>query len=333
MFQDVAEVSVRGGDGGAGCVSFRREKYIPKGGPDGGDGGHGASIIFLADAQLTTFSDSKLLPEYQAPNGRPGEGGNRTGRSGVDLILRVPPGTIIKDPELGHALKDLKHDGDRVVIVRGGKGGRGNASFASSTRQVPRQCTPGTPGEERRVLLELSLVADVGLVGLPNAGKSTLLSRISAARPKIADYPFTTLSPHLGVVRLDHARSMVVADIPGLIEGASDGAGLGHQFLKHVERTRVLVHLVEACPPDGSPEPDQAYRIIREELRAFSTKLAEKLEVVALTKIDAGPVDSVLKSLRDESEKDVYPISSVTGRGLKELLERVARELHAEDHG
>ncbi len=333
MFQDVAELTVRGGDGGSGCVSFRREKYIPKGGPDGGNGGHGGSVIFVVDSQLTTFADSKLLPEYKAENGRPGEGGNRTGRCGVDLIIVVPPGTIIKDAEHGHALKDLKADGDRVVIVQGGKGGRGNTSFASSTRQVPRECTPGTPGTERRLLLELSLVADVGLVGLPNAGKSTLLSRISSARPRIADYPFTTLIPHLGVVRIDHARSMVVADIPGLIEGASDGAGLGHRFLKHVERTRVLLHLVEACPPEGAPEPAEAYRIIREELRAFSPLLAGKREIVALTKIDAGPEESVLKSVREESEKDVYPISAVTGRGLKELLGRVSRELYPEDRG
>jgi len=331
MFQDVAELTVKGGDGGSGCVSFRREKYIPKGGPDGGNGGHGGSVIFVADSQLTTFSDSKLLTHYRAENGRPGEGGNRTGRCGVDLIIIVPPGTIIKDAEHGHALKDLKADGERVIIVEGGKGGRGNASFASSTRQVPRECTPGTLGMERRLLLELSLVADVGLVGLPNAGKSTLLSRISSARPKVADYPFTTLIPHLGVVRIDHARSMVVADIPGLIEGASDGAGLGHRFLKHVERTRVLLHLVEACPTEGAPEPAEAYRVIREELRAFSPKLAEKREIVALTKLDTGPAESVLKSLREESEKDVYPISAVTGRGLKELLGRLSRELYPED--
>ena len=333
MFQDVAEVTLKAGDGGAGCVSFRREKYIPKGGPDGGNGGHGGSVTLLADSQLTTFSDSKLQPEYRAENGRPGEGGNRTGRCGKDLVLRVPPGTIVKDADLGHSLKDLPRDGDQVVIVRGGAGGRGNASFASAIRQVPRHSTPGKAGEERSLLLELSLVADVGLVGLPNAGKSTLLSRISSARPKVADYPFTTLIPHLGVVRLDHSRSIVVADIPGLIEGASDGAGLGHRFLKHVERTRVLVHLVESCPTDGAPEPGEAYRIIREELRAFSEKLASKVEIVALTKMDAGPAESVLKSLREESEKEVYPISAVTGRGLKELLRRVARELYPEDHG
>jgi GTP-binding protein len=327
MFQDVAEVTVRGGDGGSGCVSFRREKYVPKGGPDGGNGGHGGCVIFVADAQLTTFADGKLLPEYQAENGRPGEGGNRTGRSGHDLLIVVPPGTIIKDAEHGHTLKDLAVDGDRVVIVRGGAGGRGNTSFASAIRQVPRQATMGKPGEERRLLLELSLVADVGLVGLPNAGKSTLLSRISSARPKVAAYPFTTLIPHLGVVRLDHSRSMVVADIPGLIEGASEGAGLGHRFLKHVERTRILIHLVEACPTEGAPSPARAYRIIREELRSFSPKLAEKTEIVALTKMDSEPDESVLKSLRVESEKEVYPISAVTGRGLVELLRRVSREL------
>ncbi|MHC4472568.1 MAG: GTPase ObgE, partial [Planctomycetota bacterium] len=218
MFQDVAELVVRAGDGGAGIISFRREKFIPKGGPDGGDGGRGGDVVFVADAQLSTFADCALMREYHAENGRPGEGGNRTGRSGEDLVLRVPPGTIVKDAERGNVLKDLAEDGARVVIARGGRGGRGNASFASATRQVPRHAEPGRSGRGRSILLELSLVADVGLIGLPNAGKSTLLSRISAARPKIADYPFTTLTPHLGVVRLDHSRSFCVADIPGLIE-------------------------------------------------------------------------------------------------------------------
>ena len=327
MFQDVAEFTVRGGDGGPGCVSFRREKYVPKGGPDGGNGGHGGSVVILADAQLTTFADSKLLPEYRADNGRQGEGGNRTGRSAEDLVILVPPGTIVKDAERGHALKDLAKPGDRVVIARGGRGGRGNGGFATATRQIPRTSTPGSPGAERRILLELSLVADVGLVGLPNAGKSTLLSRISSARPKIAAYPFTTLTPHLGVVRIDHLSSMVVADIPGLIEGASAGAGLGHQFLRHVERTRVLVHLVEAFPPEGAPDPCRAYAIIRDELEAFSPALSGKPEVVVLSKVDAGEVDSILKSLSEKSEKDVYPISAVSGRGLRDLLSRVAQIL------
>jgi GTPase len=333
MFQDVAEFTVRAGDGGAGCISFRREKYVPKGGPDGGDGGDGGSVIIRTDAQLTTFSDSQLLPRYQAENGRQGEGGNRSGRNGEDLVIFVPPGTIIKDAELGHVLKDLTGDGEQVTIAKGGIGGRGNAAFAHATRQVPRYSEPGRPGTGRKILVELALVADVGLVGLPNAGKSTLLSRISSARPKIADYPFTTLTPYLGVVRLGHTRSMVVADIPGLIEGASDGAGLGHRFLKHVERTRVLIHLVEACPVEGTPEPPEAYRIIREELRAFSENLADKVEIVTLTKIDTGPDDSILKSLAAESDKEVYPISAVTGRGLTELLSRVARELFPEEDG
>jgi GTP-binding protein len=327
MFQDVAEILVAAGDGGHGCVSFRREKYVPKGGPDGGDGGRGGDVILLADPQLTTFTDSNLRVEYRAENGRPGEGGNRTGRCGEDLEIRLPPGTIVRDAEHGHVLKDLKDPGDRVVIVRGGRPGRGNARFASATRQVPRKAEPGQPGQSRRLSLELRLVADVGLVGLPNAGKSTLLSRISAARPRIADYPFTTLEPCLGVVRIDHSRSFVVADIPGLIEGASEGAGLGHQFLRHVERTRILVHLVEAFPPEGAPDPAEAYRIVRGELSAFSEKLAAKPEIVVLTKTDLGGTGSVLKSLSEESESEVCPVSAVSGAGVGDLLRAIALEV------
>ena len=333
MFQDFAEILVRGGDGGSGCVSFRREKYVPKGGPDGGEGGHGGDVVLVADDQLTTFSDCNLRPEYRAEGGRPGEGGNRTGRSGEDLVLALPPGTLVKDATHGHVLKDLKKPGDRVRIVRGGRGGRGNTSYAHATRQVPREFEPGEPGEERALVLELALVADVGLVGLPNAGKSTLLSRISSARPRVADYPFTTLVPHLGVVRVDVDRSLVVADIPGLIEGAADGAGLGHQFLRHVERTRVLVHLVSAFPPEGEPDPVEAWRIVRGELAAFSESLASKPEVIALTKIDLGDPGSVLKSLAADSEREVCPISAVTGRGLDELLRAVSRLLREEEDG
>lgn len=325
MFQDYAEILVRGGDGGDGCVSFRREKYVPKGGPNGGDGGSGGDVVLLADDQMTTFADCNLRPEYHAENGRPGEGGNRTGRSGEDLVLRLPPGTKVRDAEHGHVLKDLKAPGEKVRIVRGGRGGRGNTAFASATRQVPREAEPGEPGQSRALVLELSLVADVGLIGLPNAGKSTLLSRISAARPRIADYPFTTLVPNLGVVRLDRGRSFVVADIPGLIEGASEGAGLGHRFLKHVERTRVLVHLVEAFPSEGAPEPDRAYRIVREELAAFSEALAAKPELVVATKIDLGDPTSVLKSLGEESEREVCAVSAVSGRGMEDFLRSVAR--------
>jgi GTP-binding protein len=329
MFRDVAETVVRSGNGGDGCVSFRREKYVPKGGPDGGDGGRGGDVVLLADAQLTTFSDCDLRPEYRAENGRPGEGSNRTGRCGENLVIRVPPGTRVRDAERGNLLKDLVEAGQSVRIVRGGRGGRGNAAFKTATRQVPRFAEPGRRGRERRLLLELALVADVGLVGLPNAGKSTLLSRISSARPKIADYPFTTLEPYLGVVRLSHESSFVVADIPGLIEGASGGAGLGHKFLRHVERTRLLVHLVEAFPPEGAPDPAAAYRIVRKELGAFGESLADKPEIVAVTKVDLGPADSVLKSVREESEKEPCPVSAVTGHGLRELLGRVSRALLA----
>ncbi|MCU0728378.1 MAG: GTPase ObgE, partial [Planctomycetes bacterium] len=258
MFKDVAEVSLRAGDGGAGCISFRREKFVPRGGPDGGNGGKGGDILFIADPELTTLADVNLLPELRAGKGRAGEGNRRSGRQGEDLVVRVPAGTRVIDAEHGHVLKDLKAAGDKVVIVRGGAGGRGNAVFARATRQVPRYAEPGGEGERRVVRLELALVADVGLVGLPNAGKSTLLSRLSAARPRVGAYPFTTLVPNLGVVRLDHSRSFVVADIPGLIEGAAEGAGLGHRFLRHVERTRVLVHVVDAHPPAGTPSPVEA---------------------------------------------------------------------------
>jgi GTP-binding protein len=331
MFQDVAEITVRAGKGGDGCVSFRREKYVPKGGPNGGDGGRGGDVILLADIQLTTFADMDLRPEYRAENGRPGEGKDRTGRSGEDLLIPVPPGTLVRDPEHGHVLRDLAKAGDRVRIAAGGRGGRGNASFKSATRQVPRSAEPGEPGETRQVVLELSLVADVGLIGLPNAGKSTLLSRISSARPKIADYPFTTINPNLGVVRIDVARSFVVADIPGLIEGASEGAGLGHRFLTHVKRTGLLVHLVEAMPTEGAPEPARAYRIVREELAAFSPELAEKPEIVVLTKTDLSPPESVLKSVSRESEKEVSSISAVTGDGVSDLLARIAKRLFSEE--
>jgi GTP-binding protein len=327
MFKDVAEVSLRAGDGGAGCVSFRREKYVPRGGPDGGTGGKGGDVVFVADPELTTLADVNLLPELRAGRGRAGEGNRRSGKQGDDLIVHVPVGTKIHDAEHGHVLRDLKEAGDSVAIVRGGAGGRGNACFARATRQVPRYAEPGGKGERRRVRLELSLVADVGLVGLPNAGKSTLLARLSAAHPRIADYPFTTLVPNLGVVRLDHARSFVVADIPGLIEGAAGGAGLGHRFLRHVERTRVLVHVVDAHPPDGTPAPVEAYRIVREELRAFSETLAAKEELVALNKVDAGPVDETLMSLRRETDREVCPVSAVTGNGLRELLVHVGRIL------
>lgn len=329
--KDVVEIVVTAGDGGAGCVSFRKEKYVPKGGPNGGNGGKGGDVVLLADPQHTTFTDCSLLPRYKAEDGRPGQGSDRTGAGGEDLIIRLPPGTVVRDADRGHVLKDLGAPGDRVVIVRGGRGGRGNAAFATATRQVPRKAEPGEAGETRRLLLELKLVADVGLVGLPNAGKSTLLSRISAARPRIADYPFTTVSPHLGVVRIGYDHSFVVADIPGLIEGASKGLGLGDRFLRHVGRTRLLVHLVEAFPPEGAPDPVSAYRIVRRELEAHGEGLADKDEIVVLTKIDLGDAAAVLKSLAAESERDVYAVSAVSGRGVRELLTEIARKLAAEE--
>ncbi len=335
LFIDEARISVRAGDGGDGCMSFRREKYVPRGGPDGGDGGRGGSVVLVGDRGLRTLWDQRYRRAYRAARGTHGMGSGRHGRSGEDLEIRVPIGTLVYDADAveGAApLADLVDDGERFVAARGGRGGRGNARFATATRQAPDFAEPGGPGEERELRLSLKLLADVGLVGLPNAGKSTLLSRISAARPRVAAYPFTTLTPSLGVVEQGDDR-FVVADIPGLIEGASDGAGLGDRFLRHVERTRVLVHLLDAAAwlfEDRDPVDD--YETLRRELARYDAGLAERTELVAINKLDAvddrGRLDPVEDALRGRCA-GVYRISGATGEGIAALLEGTARALRA----
>lgn len=323
MFIDRAEIYVRGGKGGPGCVSFRREKFIPKGGPDGGDGGRGGDVHMVADEAVATLLDFTGRHHWVAGNGQHGQGRNMTGKAGNDLVIRVPPGTMIYDRDTGRLLKDLDAPGKSVLIAKGGRGGKGNKHFASSRLQAPRFAQPGEDPEERWLRLELKLIADVGLVGLPNAGKSTLLSRISKARPKIADYPFTTLEPQLGIVELSHYRRFVVADIPGLIEGAHEGVGLGDDFLRHIERTRIIVHLVDVHPLPGQPEPAEAYAVIRNELRKYSEKLANKPELVVANKIDLAPDLSAVEDLSSAIGRELMAISGVTGAGLDGLVERL----------
>ena len=323
MFIDEAEIYVKAGDGGSGAVRFRREAGVPRGGPSGGDGGDGGSVILHARPGLDTLLDVRGRHHWRAECGEPGGSKDMAGAKGCDLIVDVPPGTLIYDKTLGILLKDLNEPEMTVTIARGGKGGRGNARFASSTNQTPRIAEPGTPGEERRLRLELKLIADVGLVGLPNAGKRTLLSRLSAAHPKIADYPFTTLEPSLGIVAAGPERRFVMADLPGLIEGAHKGVGLGDEFLRHVERTRVLVHLVE-LEPHTRQAPAEAYRTIRAELAAYSPALAEKPEIVVLTKADLLPGDNTARrELSKAIGKPVIAISSATGKGLASLVKAI----------
>ncbi len=322
MFIDQAQIWVKAGDGGHGCVSFRRERFIPKGGPDGGDGGKGGDVYFQAIENLDTLLDFAGKHHWQARNGQPGSGSNRSGASGEDLIIKVPQGTLLYDTDLDLLLKDLSEVGLKVRVCRGGNGGKGNKAFATSTHQAPRYAEPGKPGQERNMRLELKLIADVGLVGMPNAGKSTLISRCSAARPKIADYPFTTIEPVLGIVELCDYRRFVMADIPGLIEGAHAGAGLGHDFLKHIERTKILVHILDIMPTDGS-DPAQNYRTIRSELEQYSKALAAKTEVIVANKIDLDPNGETVAHLKEKLSREVYPISAVTGQGIRELCERL----------
>ena len=322
MFKDEHTICVRSGKGGDGCIAFRREKYVPRGGPSGGDGGRGGSVLLRACGQLATFSDMPDQIHFRAGNGQPGQGSNKTGSSADDLVVEVPVGTIVRDRESGRQLRDLDEEGAEVLIVRGGQGGRGNTAFKSATNQAPRKATKGGEGEERWLQLELKLLADAGLVGLPNAGKSTLLSRLSRARPKVADYPFTTLSPYLGIVTEGY-RSFTLADLPGLIEGASEGHGLGHQFLRHVERTRVLVHVVDLFGED----PAGAYRRIRGELEAYSADLADRPEIVAANKIDQGDFEERLKELAAEVDSEIVPISGVAGEGLPVLVKAVLARL------
>jgi len=337
MFVDEAEIRVKAGDGGAGCVAFRREKYVPKGGPDGGDGGDGGDVVLLADPQKNTLLDFAGRHHWKAQRGEAGMGKKMAGHGGEDLVIRVPLGTVVMDAEHGIMLADLEEAGKRVVVAKGGRGGRGNWHFKSATNQAPRYAEPGTEGQERALKLELKLIADVGLVGMPNAGKSTLLSVISAARPKIADYPFTTLEPQLGIVELAGNRRMVVADIPGLIEGARSGAGLGHAFLRHIERTKILVHMLDMFPVDGS-DPVENYWTIRKELEAFSPNLAEKREIVAANKMDLAVGEEGREALeklkRELAGKEVHAISGASRQGVESLLERlwqVLQEVRAEE--
>lgn len=332
MFVDEVDIQVTAGDGGRGCIAFRREKFVPKGGPSGGDGGHGGSVVLVANANLNTLVNFRYTPTFRAERGRHGEGSNKTGRSGHRLDIPVPVGTVVHEQTDGGLvlLGDLNEDGARLLVAQGGKGGWGNSHFATPTNRAPRRALPGLPGEHKALRLTLKLLADVGLVGFPNAGKSTLIARISAARPKIADYPFTTLVPNLGVVRLDDVRSFVVADVPGLIEGAHEGHGLGHQFLRHLERTRVLVHLVDVSSFSGR-DPVEDFDVIQRELALFPTDealgsvpLAERPQIVAANKIDAIDDPSRLERLRDhvrERGLAFHEISGVTGEGVPALLE------------
>lgn len=320
MFIDQAHIWIKAGDGGHGCVSFRREKFIPKGGPDGGDGGRGGHVYFQAIDNLDTLLDFAGKHHWPAKNGQPGSGNNKTGADGEDLVIKVPPGTLIYDTDLDLLLKDLNEIGQKVCVCRGGKGGRGNKAFATSTNQTPRHAESGKKGQERNIKLELKLIADVGLVGMPNAGKSTLLSRCSAAKPKIADYPFTTIEPVLGIVELSDYRRFVMADIPGLIEGAHEGSGLGHEFLKHIERTTLLVHILDIMPTDGS-NPLDNYKTIRSELEKHSKALAAKTEIIVANKIDLDPNADIVSDLTKEFKQTIHPISAVTGSGIKELSE------------
>ena len=325
MFIDQAKISVAGGRGGNGCVSFRREKFVPRGGPDGGPGGDGGSVYLQADPSLKALNTYWYKKRFAAERGRHGEGSGRAGRDGGDLVLKVPPGTLVLDEEGASVVADLVAEGTRVLVAAGGRGGRGNAAFATSTHQAPREAEAGAPGEERALMLELKLIADAGIVGFPNAGKSTLISRISAAHPKVADYPFTTLEPHLGVVDLGSFRTFVVADITGLIEGAHAGAGLGIRFLRHVERTRILIHLVDMSEMSGR-DPVRDVEVINGELRAFSEALGKKTQIVAGNKIDALGDPGRLAALEDRcaaSGVRFFPISAVSGKGLRPLLEGV----------
>ena len=327
QFIDEAEIFAKAGDGGAGAVAFRREKFVPRGGPSGGDGGNGGDIVLETDERLTTLLDFRFKREYRAKNGEPGRGRDQNGHAAPELVLKVPPGTLVRDAASAEVLADLRENGRRWVLAKGGRGGLGNMNFATSTLQAPRFAQPGTEGEEKRVRLELRLLADVGLVGFPNAGKITLVSRLSRARPKIADYPFTTLQPHLGVVQYRDGRSFVLSDLPGLIEGAHRGAGLGHRFLKHMARCRAIIHLI-----DASQDRDLAadFEAINRELELFDPALGRKPQIVAANKIDIPEARERAQALRKKLKRreiDVHLVSGATGEGLEELLDATMRAL------
>ncbi|HJW80715.1 MAG TPA: GTPase ObgE [Acidiferrobacterales bacterium] len=333
-FVDEAKIRVEAGNGGDGVASFRREKFIPFGGPDGGDGGRGGSITLVANSGLNTLADFRFTTTFRAAHGGRGAGRQCTGRSGEDLVVQVPLGTVVRDADTGELIGDLTRDGDKLLVAHGGKGGLGNAHFKSSVNRAPRRFIPGEPGEQRALHLELQVLADVGLLGMPNAGKSTLLRAVSEARPKVADYPFTTLHPHLGVVRVGPERSFVMADIPGLIEGAAEGAGLGIRFLKHLSRTRILLHLVDVAPPDPEADPVKSVKALAAELKKFSKELASRERWLVLNKMDLLPPDErealirkIVKGLRWKGP--VFSVSAATGEGCRELSAKLMERLEA----
>ena len=329
MFTDYAKIIIKSGDGGIGAVSFRREKYVAAGGPDGGDGGRGGSIYFIVDPDSNTLVDFRFKKKFKAENGKNGEGARRYGKSGEDLYVKVPIGTLIKDAETGKIIADLSHKGQKELILPGGRGGKGNSHFATSTRQAPRFSQDGEKGIEKEVILELKLLADVGLIGFPNVGKSTFLSKTTSATPKIADYHFTTLEPNLGVVKNDYGESFVIADIPGIIEGASNGTGLGLQFLRHIERTRLLLHVIDVSGIEGR-NPVDDFKTINEELKSYSEKLSKRKQIIVANKIDSMQDENLyndLEKLAKENNMEIFKISAVTGEGISELLKRVSQVL------
>lgn len=330
MFVDRAKVYFEAGNGGNGCVAFRREKHVPRGGPSGGDGGNGGSVILRVREGVDSLVEFAHRRHWRAPKGEHGMGSNKHGKRGANLYIDVPPGTVIIDADSGMIIKDLVDLDDEVIVARGGRGGKGNPHFKSSTNQAPREATPGLNGESRQVILELKVIADVGLVGKPNAGKSTLLSRLSRARPEIADYPFTTKFPNLGRVTVDMDTSFVIADIPGLIEGAAEGVGLGHDFLRHIMRAGILVHLVEPVPTDGT-DPIENFRVIREEIEQYNEELGKRPEILVVSKAELPGAEEFRETLAQETGQDVLLISAVTGAGLKQLIGRIALQLSQRD--
>lgn len=337
MFIDYAKIFIKSGDGGNGCVSFRREKFVPRGGPNGGDGGNGGNVIFRATSNLGTLLDYRYNKHFRAKRGEHGQGGDKTGRNGKDIIVKVPMGTVVRNAETGTVLAELLEDKEEVIVLEGGKGGRGNVHFKSSTNQAPRIADKGRKGEEVEVILELKLIADVGLVGFPNAGKSTLISKISAAKPKIADYPFTTLIPNLGIVKYNEYDTFVVADIPGIIEGASSGKGLGIQFLRHIERTKILLFMVDATKLENEyidSDPLSDYRLLLKELKNYSDEMLDKPRVICFTKIDS-VFDETKQRIEDiKTDENVIMISALTGEHLKELKDLLWKKLETikEEH-